>query len=322
MIISKSMEPIKEIWTSSYTLTEQTSQKKRTGLLIKVLFSNSKVGYNSIHPLSNFKEGNLSDYITLLKDRSFPQVVPKNKQAILLNTIVQDAYMDATARSKNQSLLFGYPPIQNHYLISNIDLWNNLDESPFSVFKIKMGSHLQKETIKLRKIIRNTKKKFQLRLDFNEKLSKKNWVKWENENKDLLPFIDFIEDPFLNFSYTPSAFILACDWCQPHYGAVRVLKASRYTSQSMHTQFAIPKFQRIIFTHSLSHPLEARLSWVKASQFYKVHPGKKEICGLNYPLNFYKKNDFSCFYSNFYAPLGTGLGFDSLLRKQKWKKLT
>ena len=45
MIISKSMEPIKEIWTSSYTLTEQRSQKDRIGLLIKVLFSTDKVGY-------------------------------------------------------------------------------------------------------------------------------------------------------------------------------------------------------------------------------------------------------------------------------------
>jgi len=314
------MESIKEIWTSPYTLTEQISQKDRNGLLIKVLFSTGKVGYNSIHPLSRFKEGQLSDYTTLLKQIPFQQITQKNNQIILLSTILQDAYMDATARSKNQSLLFGYPPIQNHYLISNTDLWSNLDGPPFKVFKIKMGSYLKKETFRLRRIIKNTRRKFQLRLDFNEKLSKNQWKKWESENKDLLPFIDFIEDPFLNFSYTPSIFQLAGDWCKPHYGAVRVFKASRHTSRFLHTQPAIPGFQRVIFTHSLNHPLEARLSWVKASQFYKIHPKKKDICGLNYPLNFYQKNDFSCFHSDFYAPLGAGLGFDPLLRKQKWKK--
>ena len=113
---------------------------------------------NSIQPLSHFKEGNLSDYIALLKNILSQQSAKKNDQTIFLDTILQDAYMDASARSKNQSLLFGYPPIQNHYLISNIDLWNNLDASPFDVFKIKMGSHLKKETIRLRQIIKNTKK--------------------------------------------------------------------------------------------------------------------------------------------------------------------
>ena len=313
------MESIKSIWISFYTLTEKLSQKDRTGLLIKVLFAADKIGYNIIHPLSDFKEGELSDYVTLLKNTQ--QTIPKNNQTALLHTILQDAYMDAIARSKNQSLLFGYPPIQNHYLISNIHPWTSLDELPFNVFKIKMGSHLNKETTKLRNIIKNTKKKFQFRLDFNEKLSKKQWKKWENDNKDLLPFIDFIEDPFLNFSHASSPFSLAGDWCKPHFSAVRVLKASRFQLQFVNKLLSAGRFQRIIFTHSLSHPLEARLSWVKASQFYKIHPRKKEICGLNYPLNFYEKNDFSCFHSNFYAPLGTGLGFDSLLKEQKWKKL-
>ena len=314
------MEPIKEIWTSSYTLTEQASQKERTGLLIKVLFSKGIIGYNSIQPLSHFREGMLSDYIEILKNIPSKNI-QKNKQAIWIDTILQDAYMDATARSKGQSLLFGYPLIQSHYLISNINLWNSLDEIPFNVFKIKMGSHLTKENLKLRQIIENTKKKFQIRLDFNEKLSKKQWDKWEKENKDLISYIDFIEDPFVNFSYTPSFFHLAGDWCQPHHGITRVLKPSRHKLQQILKELAISKFQRFIFTHSLSHPLEARLSWVKASQFYKIHPRKKEVCGLHYPLNFYRKNDFSCFYTNFYAPLGTGLGFDSLLSRQKWIRL-
>lgn len=313
------MESIKETWTSSYTLTEQRSRKSTEGLLLKILFTTGKVGYNSIHPLSNFKEGHLSDYSQILK-KIPSQPSPINSQAEMLNTILQDTYMDAEARSKNQSLLFGYPPIQNHYLISNINLFTSLDEIPFQVFKIKMGCHLQKETIKLKQIIKNTEKKIQLRLDFNEKPSKTNWKKWENENKNL-PFIDYIEDPFSDFSYIPSVFHLAWDWSRPHYGIVRVLKPSRHKLQSIYKQLSASKFQRIVFTHSLTHPLEARLSWVKAAQFYKVHPNKKEICGLNYPLNFYEKNDFSYFYSNFYAPLGTGLGFDSLLEKQIWKKL-
>ncbi len=316
------MEPIKNIWTSFYTLTEQLSKKDRPGLLIKVLFSTGRIGYNCLHPLSSFKEGSLSDYIQILKNTSTQQIAPKDDQTALLHTILQDAYMDADARSKNQSLLFGYPPLQNHCLISNIKQPVYLDRRAFSVFKVKMGSQLREETINLRRMIKNTKKKIQLRLDFNEQLSKSQWKKWERENKDLIPFIDFIEDPFLDFSYTSSVFPLAGDWSRPYFTPVRVFKASQFSLPLIQKQLARGRFQRIIFTHKLSHPLEARLSWVKASQFYKIHPQKREVCGLNYPLNFYEKNDFSCFYKkNFYAPLGPGLGFDLLLKKQIWKKL-
>ena len=315
------MKPIKDIWGSSYTLTEQLSKKERLGLLIKVLFSTGQIGYNCLHPLSAFREGKLSDYIQILKNKPAPQIIPKNYQTALLHTTLQFAYMDADARSKNQSLLFGYPPIQNHYLISNIKQSVHLDPLPFSIFKIKMGSQLQIETIHLRRIIKNTEKKIHLRLDFNEQLSKNQWKKWEKENKDLIPFIDFIEDPFLNFTHISSDFHLACDWSCSHHSPIRVLKASRHAQESICRLLAKSQFHRIIFTHSLNHPLEARLSWAIASQFYKIHPQKREVCGLNYPLSFYEKNDFSCFYSNFYAPLGTGLGFDSLLNKQNWKKL-
>ena len=154
------MEPIKNIWTSFYTLTEQLSKKDRPGLLIKVLFSTGRIGYNCLHPLSSFKEGSLSDYIQILKNTSTQQIAPKDDQTALLHTILQDAYMDADARSKNQSLLFGYPPLQNHCLISNIKQPVYLDRRAFSVFKVKMGSQLREETINLRRMIKNTKKKF------------------------------------------------------------------------------------------------------------------------------------------------------------------
>ena len=245
------------------------------------------------------------------------------KKKYLLSVVLEDTWMDAKARSTNHSLLFGYRPIQNHYLISNIDQWDSLNTNLFNVFKIKMGFHLQSETKQLRTMIKNVGKKKSFRLDFNDRLSKQEWQKWESENKDIHPYIDFIEDPYLNFSYTPSCFSLAQDWSDLHYCPVRVVKSSRHSLYSIYQKLAEGRFQRVVFTHSLTHPLEARLSWVKAVQFYKVHPRKKEICGLNYPLDYYEKNDFSCFYSSsqFYSPLGAGLGFDRLFEKQNWRVL-
>ena len=326
------MDSIKQIWISPYILKEKRSQKEHSGFLLKVLFSKGQVGYNCVHPFPQFGEGVLSDYIPLMRQyRELSQKcfeektwkIKSEKKKYLLSVILEDVWMDAKARSTNHSLLFGYSPIQNHYLVPNIHQSPSLDSQPFNMFKVKMGFHLQSETKQLRRIIKNVGQKKSFRLDFNERLSKQEWQKWENENRDIHPYIDFIEDPYLNFSYTPSCFSLAQDWSDSPYCPIRVVKSSRHSLCSVYQQLAEGRFQRVVFTHSLTHPLEARLSWVKALQFYKVHPRKKEICGLNYSLDYYEKNDFSCFYSSsqFYSPLGAGLGFDRLFEKQNWRAL-
>ena len=324
------MDSIRKIWISPYILKEKRNKKEHSGFLLKVLFSKGQVGYNCVHPFSQFGEGCLSDYIPLLRQcqelqqKYFEEKtwkIKSEKNKYLLYVILEDTWMDAKARSANRSLLFGHRPIQNHYLISNIHHWPLLDSPSFKMFKIKMGFHLQSETRQLRKMIKSLGQKKSFRLDFNGRLSKQEWKKWESENRDIHLYIDFIEDPYLNFSYAPSCFSLAQDWSDVHYCPIRVVKAIRHSLFSIYQNLAEGRFQRVVFTHSLTHPLEARLSWVKAVQFYKVHPRKKEICGLNYPLDYYEKNDFSCFYppSQFYSPVGAGLGFDRLLEKQNWR---
>ena len=335
----KLMDSIKKIWICLYVLIKKRSKEEYTGALLKVLFSKDKIGYGNLHPLPYFGEGSLSDYIHLLKNldlfnfnknylwshpiHGLKKVDLLCKQKKWIRIILQDIWMDAQARSLGRSLLFGYAPIKSHYLISNIYAFKNLDHLPFGIFKIKMGRFLKEETTHLKKIIQNSSRKLCFRLDFNERISKQDWEKWETENTDILSYIDYVEDPYRHFSYIPSKIYLAQDWSDTHYCPVRVIKASRYSLNSIYRQLAAGRFQRVVFTHSLTHPLEARLSWVKTAQFYAVHPGLKEICGLNYPLNYYEKNDFSFLdlSSQLYSPLGTGLGFDTLLEKQNWKLL-
>ena len=326
LFMFKEKDSIKKIWISPYILVEKLTRKKHEGLLLKVLFSYSGIGYSQIHPFEQQKETSLSDSISLLKECISKNTEEKNirnmsiyKNFNLLNLSLQIAKEDAQARLQNKSLFFNYSPLESHYLISDIRLLKNIP-SDFSILKIKMGSQLGKETDLLRKTIEELMVNIRFRLDFNEKLSKKNWQKWEKENQDLAAYIDFIEDPFYPFNFIPSVFSLAQDWSQTHYCPVRVIKGSRYHLSDVCRFLARFQAQRFIFTHSLTHPLEARISYLKACQFYKIHPQKKEVCGLHYDLHFYEPNDFSRYYSKnqFYSSLGTGLGFDDLWLRQKW----
>ena len=290
---------IKKIWISPYS---------EEGVLLKISFSESGIGYSELHPLKN--EGTLLNSIKLLKE---------NNTHLKLRTNIQIAREDAKARAENKSLFKNVSPIQSHQLISDVSI--DKPSLDFSYLKIKMGKCLKKETQFLKEQIKKGNWKF--RLDFNERLSKAQWIEWEKENKDIARFIDFVEDPFLNFHFVPSVFPLAQDWALTHYCPIRIIKGSRYHLSSLFQMVASSKAQRFIFTHSLTHPLEARISYLRASQFYKVYPQKKEVCGLHFDLKSHKPSDFSKYYSQdqFYSSLGTGLGFDELWDRQKWISL-
>lgn len=311
--MSKEKDFIQKIWISPYTLVETLTRQKQEGLLLKVLFSDSGVGYSQIHPLSFMGEGSLLDSLKLLKQYKKSW----DKDLDLVSLSLQVAQEDAQARSQNKSLLFGYSFLQNHYLL---DSFQNIP-SQFSIFKVKMGDELKIKTKSLRKLIEEKGKSVQFRLDFNGKISQKMWKKWEEENKDLAPYIDFIEDPFSPFHFIPSRFSLAQDWSKTHYCPIRVIKGSRYSLSQICSFLARSQSQRFIFTHSLTHPLEARLSYLRACQFYKIHPQKKEVCGLYYNVDRYEPNDFSNYYSKMNSSCGKGLGFDDLWSLQKWELL-
>lgn len=314
------MLKIKKIWISPYSLIEKKSRTQHKGILLKILFLNQIIGYTSFHPFSQFKEGSLSDYLPLLKDLTFLQKPKLSSFEKLLKLCFQFAYLDGSYRNKRQSLLFGFPPLENHQLILDLYSYTSFDHLNAQIFKIKM-KNIEKDTFHLKKIIENTNRPLSLRLDFNARLNQKEWLEWKSQNKKLFSLIDFIEDPF------PSPFLcevpIASDWEPLLYALIKIIKPTRHSVQELHQKIAQGNFKRVIFTHTLTHPLEARLSWVLASRFYQIHTQKKEVCGLDYPLNLYEKNDFSHYFlkDQFYSPHGTGLGFDSVLERQQWLEL-
>ena len=297
-------DSICSLWISPYTLTEKVSKKTHSGCLLKVLFKENKIGYSVLHPFPCFGDPPVSFYLQELKNK---------RETDLTSVSLEDALMDAEARFKNINLLSFGMPIENHHLILDLHCMPNWDSISSPIVKIKMGRDLKKESLKLKQLIQSSSCKKKLRLDFNYRLNRKTWNQWIQDHAFLLPDIDFIEDPFRGFWTEPSRWPIAWDWGKAPYCPIRVIKASRFSLKELCSMLAQGQFQRIIFSHCLTHPLEAHLSLVKARQFYKIHPKKKEVCGLNYLWDFYEG-----FESYKHKSQGTGLGFDSLLQQQDW----
>ena len=158
------MEKVKKIWIHPYTLTEKITKKKSKGVLLKILFSNEWMGYGTLHPHPQLKEQKLSYHLNQLK---------KCQYTHLTHLCIEDAWMDAKARSKNQNLFTHLAPIQSHHLISDIKNLKNNKMNP--VVKIKMGSDFKEPSLKLKSWIQSGSLKIKLRLDFNYRLQAKQW---------------------------------------------------------------------------------------------------------------------------------------------------
>lgn len=298
---------IQQIYTHYFPLTQIHNGRVQHGVLLKIILNSGEQGYSSFYPLPLLKDDCLDYHLQFLKHKV---ATP------LLEHSLSIAQKDAKARSQKINLLQDLIPIKNHNLVLDIFSLKNLDELSSSIIKIKMGEDLNAETKKLKDVIRNTKKTFKLRLDFNHKLSSSLWKEWEKQNQAFIPIIDFIEDPFIGCSRYTSRFPLAFDFEQTHFYPIRIVKPSRLALDSLLKNVSRGEVKRVIFTHSLNHPLEARWSRVAANQFYKVHSSKQEACGLDYNFSLFEKNEFTGAHSE-----GIGLGYNQVLENLKWIRL-
>ncbi|MCB0348956.1 MAG: hypothetical protein KDD37_08965, partial [Bdellovibrionales bacterium] len=84
-------------------------------------------------------------------------------------------------------------------------------------------------------------------------------------------------------------------------------------------------YHRILFTSYMDHPINQTHAAVVANDYYLKHPHKKEICGLRSDLAFFGNPYLEYFNtSNNSFTLsedGHGIGFTSLLEREKWKTL-
>jgi len=316
---------VKKIWTAPYTLKTKRGGGTRHGSLLKVEFCSGKTGHADLHPYPEKGEMALKIHLEKMKQGVFTSLCLRS---------IAIAYEEARARAGGINLPGSLKIPLSHYLILDIDNFSkkNTGEAVlsrgFSVFKVKLNHPLKRQTKILLNLMRDFDSRVKWRLDFYSNLNRNQWLQWKQDFSIQLnqEHLDFIEAPF---DYKESIWMenkthpLALDtWGGRNTLPVPVLvwKSSRVNPEELFKRWSLVR--RVVFTHTLSHPLDQLAGAYFAARFYKVNPHLMEVCGL-VQMDVYEKHDFTLpDYGPCFPRLsGVGWGFNSiLLDRLHWKK--
>ena len=286
-----------EIWICPYELKVKRTNQLRSGVLLKGKFADGKTGYADLHPWPEKGEAPLKSHLEKLR---------KGELTSLCSRALALAYEEAQARAKGINLLSSLKIPSSHYLINDIEHFcGNQAEAVlnegFNIFKVKLKHPLKEQTEKLLNWMQFLGLSVKWRVDFHPSLSERQWYDWAEEflikiNQQQL---DFIESPV---PYKENIWVrhkehspLALDvWDGENTLPVSVLvwKSSRKNPSELFKKVGLALFQRVVFTHSLSHPMEQLASAYSAARFYRALPRLAEICGLVHN-DIYEKHDFT-----------------------------
>lgn len=294
--------------------------------MLKWEFPDGLTGHADLHPWPEKGEQPLKFHLEKLK---------KQEWTTLTSQSLEIARHEALAYSKKHSLLSGLKIPPSHYLIHNIDLitshlMDQLINQGFNTFKIKLNKSLQEQSEKWIKLVNTFNSKINWRVDFHNNLSPHQWDEWKKQflKSTILNKIDFIEAPF-HYSeriWTKNKNIpLALDVWNKNKQRLPVetlvWKPARKSQKELLKNWSSHLCQRVVFTHSLAHPIDQLATAFYASRFYKTHPKAFETCALT-QTEIYEEHDFSLPNKgpSLIYPQGPGYGFNELFKKLPWKK--
>ena len=279
-----------KVWLHPYQLP-------RLGALIKVEWDRHRIGYSDLHPFPEFGEPPLEAHIEALASLEFTELV---ERSLDLN------HADAEYRRMNRSAFLGLALPRAHRLVTDIRAINSDDLEEwralgFTHIKVKMGRRLGVETPKLEDLCAQSN--FMWRLDFNACLVADQFTDWwRGLAKHVKTRLDFIEDPAMDDLEGLSG-PWADDWVEQDGAEVVICKPARDAPE----QEDINK--RIIFTHSLDHPLGQAAALWTAARFYRYYPDRAEVCGLGMGTAMLK------------PPTGIGFGYGEMLAELPWERV-
>ncbi len=244
----------------------------------------------------------------------------KGIESFRLRIARQRALLDAQARSESRSLFYGlkFPP--SHFLIEDILSFSEWEKIPllgYKCAKLKLSLKApEKQAQKLKRAI-SALPHLKWRLD----LGGGSWPLWKRLLKFMGSRTDFIEDPAGAPLSGGDSRMFAEDWLPRRGFSIKIAKPARDSSASLERGLAASRWRRIIFTHSLEHPLGQAASAFCGAKFYQNHSSLFETCGFKC-LSFYEGR----FGLNerqdpvFRPPGGFGFGFGEALKKEPWKR--
>ena len=314
---------IKSIWFAPYELTVKRTRGIRYGSLLKVEFIDGQTGHADLHPWPEKGEASLKVHLEKLRKKEF---------TILCSRAIAIAREEAQAQTKEFNLLSSLQIPLSHYLISDIENFyktGTLLDQGFKVFKVKLNHPLKRQTQKLLDLMQTWGSAIKWRLDFHINLSEQQWWQWVEECLVKIDpqYLDFIEVPFdyqERLWMQNKQYPLALDvWGRGNTLPISTLiwKSSRKSMQELLKKKSASLFQKVVFTHSLSHPLDQLSSAYFAARFYRIQPSLKEVCGL-VQKDIYENHDFTLPDQGTYFPRlsGKGWGVSLLLDQLSWKK--
>lgn len=301
-------KPLK-IFTWPYELESPWHGPDHPGILLKVEWPQQVIGYADVHPWAELGDENLEAQIKSLTDIA---PLPLIKRAIAV------AFQDGVARREGRSLYSGFKIPFSHLLVpdfltieaSDLNYWR---EQGYRYLKVKIGNDLESESKQLHKMVEGGGGDFKWRLDFNASLTPEEFNDWLMRNKDLWPVIDSIEDPASGEARVETQSVpLFADRAGDFENWHRVIKPE---TEDIPTR---RPGQRLILTNNLGHPYGHGVAMALAAR-----AGTDEVCGLQ-GLQHYAPSTWTeqvryhgpvCL-----PPVGTGFGFDALLKKLQWSR--
>jgi o-succinylbenzoate synthase len=306
---------------SIYELVSRSMLKKRSGALLKIHFDDGLEGYADCHPWEELGDKSLAEQLKLLAG---------GKTTALTERSLYFARIDAEARDKKTNLFYGLKIPASHYLIQFLEQWKTRDveaihRQGFAHVKVKLGSDLKRQTIKLLALMLYLRPHIKVRLDFNSQLNPASFDLFLKNLGNNRQRVDFFEDPFKfdadewkKFQSTYQI-DLACDHQSqqaidcPQAAKVLVIKPAIQPLEP----FKKIKSQRLVITSYLDHPIGQLCAAYMAAQI----AGADECCGLASHFA-YQSTQFSeqlqMSQNTLRPPPGNGLGFDDLLKNLRW----
>lgn len=304
-----------KLWAHRYQLVPSLKNLgPREGALLKVDWGGGRVGYSDLHPWSEFGEASLEAQLIALSEKKLNR---------LIETSLEFSYIDGEYRRRNRNAFLGLALPLSHKLVLNLmettsEQVRAWEVDGFTHVKLKMGKDLLQETAQLFALSEGSQVRW--RIDFNARLSAAEaeaW--WRSLDSELQARVDFIEDPSGDGGALGNG-PWADDWLESFASRVRVIKPARESSEGDFWQ----DYDRVVFTHSLDHPLAQAAALWSAARFYRKHPALADVCGLADPGN-YQPNDFSrawsCAGPRLKPTEGVGFGFDQLLGSLRWERV-
>jgi o-succinylbenzoate synthase len=323
-----------------YALYELTPKKlkpkdpppvPRKGALLKVEWSDDKIGYADIHPWPEFGDADIEEQLSQLRQM---KLTPLAEQAIWLASIDAKARQDKKNIYDNQNLL------RNNGLLlrinpSTVELFDPLVKQGFTVVKVKVGYELQDEIDMMNRasLTHNVK----IRMDFNSRLS---WSSFEKYVNGLTPAakrqIEYFEDPFpYNAELWKEArqiMPLAIDWelskipldqVEPVEADILVIKPTHDDVYARVEQCQKWNKKMTVTSH-MGHPLGVMQCAYVAQDLAKKYPKMMLDPGC-LTFDIFEPTEFSSLL-NVQGPFikkvgGWGIGFDFILKSQKWNLL-